>query len=131
MWYRGFFLKDYSKKGSLTNLLVKDRDIELVTTRFEVAIPYSGSQGICCWGVEPYLGMFDRFQVGGNHVDGELLGQPLHFDPGSRRNLLSFLLGLRGTQSFGCFNFFINLEGSFDNYRSTRILGEGGIGYCF
>ncbi|NGX46629.1 MAG: hypothetical protein K940chlam2_01825, partial [Chlamydiae bacterium] len=129
--YAGLFLGDYSEKGSLTNLSVKDREIDLLTTRFELALPYMTSRGICCWSVGPYLGVFGRYQVGGNCVDAELLGQPLHFNQGGPRNLAAFLLGFRGVQSMGCFNLFLNLEGSFDNYSSSRILGEGGIGFSF
>jgi len=69
--------------------------------------------------------------VGGNYVDAELLGQSLRFDPGSPHSLVAFLFGFRGIQSLGCFNLFLNLEGSFDNYSSSRILGEGGIGFTF
>jgi len=129
--YAGLFLGDYTEKGSLTNLSVKDREIDLLTTRFELSVPYTASRGICCWSIEPYLGVSGRYQVGGNRVDAELLGQSLSFDPGSPRNLAAFLLGFRGIQSFGCFNLFLNLEGSFDSCRSSRILGEGGIGFCF
>ena len=129
--YAGLFLGNYSEKGSLTNLSVKNREIDLLTTRFEFALPYSATRGICCWSVEPYVGVFGRYQVGGNRVDGELFGQSLSFDPGSPRNLAAFLFGFRGVQSLGCFNLFLNLEGSFDNYSSSRILGEGGIGFSF
>jgi len=129
--YAGLFLGDYSEKGSLTNLSVKNREIDLLTTRFELALPYSVTRGICCWSIEPYLGLFGRYQVGGNSVDAELLGQSLSFDPGSPRSLAAFLLGFRGIQSFGGFNLFLNLEGNFDNHSSSRILGEGGIGFSF
>jgi len=129
--YAGLFLGDYSETGSVSNLSVKNRDIELLTTRFEVALPYGDSQGRCCWSLEPYFGAFGRYQVGGNRVDSELQGLPLKFNPGSPRNLVAFLVGFRGTQSFGCFNLSLNVEGSFDNFRSSRILGEGGIGFSF
>jgi len=129
--YAGLFLGDYSETGSVSNLSVKNRDIELLTTRFEVALPYGDSQGRCCWSLEPYVGAFGRYQVGGNRVDSELQGQPLKFDPGSPRNLAAFLVGFRGTQSFGCFNLSLNLEGSFDIERSSRILGELSLNYAY
>ena len=62
--YAGLYLKDYEEKGSLTNLSVKNRYINLVTARFEVALP----RKTCCWSAEPYLGMLGRYQVGGNRV---------------------------------------------------------------
>jgi len=129
--YAGLFLGDYTEKGSVSNLSVKNREIDLLTTRFEVALPYGDSQGMCCWSLEPYFGVYERFQVGGYHVNSELQGLSLNFDTGGPRNLVAFLVGFRGTQSFGCFNLSLNVEGSFDNFRSSRILGEGGIGFSF
>ncbi|MFZ0565713.1 MAG: hypothetical protein WAM28_05975, partial [Chlamydiales bacterium] len=85
----------------------------------------------CCWSVEPYIGVYGRYQVGGKQVNATLLDQSLSFDPGSPHNLVAFLFGFRGVQSIGCFELFLNLEGSFDNYSSSRILGEGGIGFSF
>jgi len=129
--YAGLFLGNYSEKGSSTNLSVKNRAIDLLTTRFEVSLPYSASQGTHCWSIEPYLGLLGRYQLGGHHVDAELLGQSLCFNSGSPRNLVAFLVGFRGIQSFDCLNLFLNFEGSFDNDSSSRVLGEGGIGFSF
>ena len=129
--YAGLFLGDYSEKGSSSNLTVKDREIDLITTRLEAAVPYTSAIGSCCWSVEPYVGGFGRFQVGGYRVDGELLGQSLQFDQEGPKNLAAFLLGFRGTQTVGRFYLFANLEASFDSSRSSRILGEGGLTYNF
>jgi len=68
-----------------------------------------------------------RSYVGGNRVNSELQGLPLKFDPGSPRNLVGF----RGIQSFGCFNLSLNVEGSFDNYRSSRVLSELTLNYAY
>ncbi|NGX53624.1 MAG: hypothetical protein K1000chlam4_00338 [Chlamydiae bacterium] len=129
--YAGLFLGDYHEKGSATNLSVKDREIDLLTTRFEVTLPYSNSCGSFCWSIEPYAGAFGRYQVGGYRVHGELLGQSITFDQEGPRNLAALLLGFRGIQSFNCLNLFLNLEASFDTEDSTRVLGEGGIGWNF
>jgi len=129
--YAGLFLGDYNEKGSLTNLTVKNREIDLLTTRLELGKSYCTTYGNCCWSFEPYTGVFGRYQVGGNTVDAELLGQSLHFDPGHPHNLAAFLLGFRGNQSIGCFNLFLNTEASFDSCRSSRLLGEGGIEWTF
>ncbi|MFZ0565660.1 MAG: autotransporter domain-containing protein [Chlamydiales bacterium] len=129
--YAGLFLGNYGEKGSISNLFAKDREVDLITTRFEFSLPWTKSEGDCCWSVEPYAGVYGRYQVGGKHVDAVLLGQSLHFDPGIPHNLAAFLFGFRGVQSIGCFELFLNLEGSFDNYSSSRILGEGGIGLSF
>ncbi len=129
--YAGLFLGDYHERGSSADLSVKNREIDLLTTRFELSFPYSDTCNCFCWSFEPYVGVFGRYQVGGNQVSGELLGQSIKFNQEGPRNLAALLLGFRGSQSFGCFNLFLNLECSFDNYDSSRILGEGGIGWNF
>nr|NGX62022.1 hypothetical protein [Chlamydiota bacterium] len=129
--YAGLFFGDYQEKGSLTNLSVKDREVDLLTTRFEAAIPYCHSCGECCLSIEPYVGVFGRYQLGGNHVDAELLEEKIDFNQGGPRNLAAFLLGFRGVQSLGCMELFLNLEASFDNESSSRILGEGGLAWRF
>ncbi len=129
--YAGFYPGSYSENGSLTNLSVDDRYINLLTTRFEAGLPYSESCGRCCWSIEPYIGVYGRYQLGGYGIDGELLGESLSFNQGGPRNIAAFLSGIRGIQSFGCFNLFLNLEASFDSHSSSRILGEGGFGWNF
>ncbi|NGX54888.1 MAG: hypothetical protein KR126chlam2_00508 [Chlamydiae bacterium] len=129
--YAGLFLGNYDERGSGSNLTVKDREIDLITPRLEAAIPYSSSWGSCCWSVEPYVGGFGRFQVGGYRVDGELLGQSLQFDQEGPKNLAAFLLGFRGTQTIGRCHLFVNLEASFDSASSQRILGEGGLSWSY
>lgn len=129
--YAGHFFGNYTEKGSAANLSVKDRDIQLVTVRGELGLPFSKSSCLGCRRVEPYLGVAGRFQVSGNQVDAELLGQDLSFDAGNAQNLALFLVGFRGTRSFGRANFFLNLEANFDNHNSSRIFGEAGIGLSF
>ena len=129
--YAGLFLGDYSEEGSIANLSVKDRDIHLLTLRGELGLPFSSSSCGWCWSVEPYAGVIGRFQVAGKRVDAELFGQDLSFDPGGPRNLAAFLVGARGTQQLGCLDFFLNIEASFDHYKSSRILAEGGVGFAF
>ncbi|NGX46554.1 MAG: hypothetical protein K940chlam2_01746 [Chlamydiae bacterium] len=129
--YAGLFLGDYNEKGSQTNFSAKDRDIGLITTRLEAAVPYSRECGICCWSLEPYIGGFGRYQVNGNRIKGELLAQPLNFDQGGAKNLAALLIGFRGIQSYGCLNLSLNVEASFDTGCSSRILGEGGLGWNF
>jgi len=122
--YAGLFLGSYKEKGSLTDLSVKEREIDLLTTRFELSVP-------CFSGVEPYVGVSGRYQVGGYRVNAELLGKSLSFNQGGPRNLVALLLGVRAVRSLGCFDIFLNLEASFDNDSSSRILGEGGVGFRF
>ena len=130
--YAALFLKDYEEQGSATNLSITDRKIDLLTTRFEFALPFGDALGsACCWSLEPYVGVFGRYQLEGYRVIGELLDLPLHFDQEGPRNLVAFLVGFRGIQSMGQCNLFLNLEASFDNGESARILGEGGIGWSF
>ncbi len=129
--YAGLFLGNYHEKGSSSNLAVKEREIDLLTSRFEIALPYSAITRYYCWSVEPYFGAFGRYQTGGREVQGILLGQPIDFDQEGPTALGAFLLGFRGIQSFDCFNLFLNLEWSFDNYKSSRVLGEGGVCWSF
>lgn len=129
--YAGFFPGDYHEKGSLANLGVKDRQIDLLTTRFEIANSYCSRCRHRCWSLEPYIGVFGRYQVGGFQINGELLGQQIDFNQEGPRNLAAFLLGFRGGYSIGCLNLFFNLEGSFDTASSARILGEGGVSCNF
>lgn len=129
--YAGYFIGDYNEKGSATNLCVTHREVDLLTTRFELALPYGQSYGKCCWSIESYVGAYGRYQVGGYRINSKLLGQSLEFNQEGPKNLGALLLGLRGTQTFGCFNLFVNLEASFDTANSSRLLGEGGIGWKF
>ncbi len=129
--YAGLFLGDYREKGSTANLSVKHRQIDLLTTRFEVATPFSDSNPCFCWSVEPYLGVFGRYQVKGNRIEGVLLDQSIDFNQEGPRNLAAFLVGFRGTQSFDALNIFLNVEWSFDSASSARILGEGGFFWTY
>lgn len=129
--YAGLFLGDYEEEGSLTNFSVKDREVDLLTTRFEAALPFDQTWTECCRSLEPYVGLLGRYQVGGTHIQGELLGQSLEFSQWGPNNLVAFLLGFRGIQSIGCLDVTLNLEGSFDHERGSRILGEGGLAWRF
>ncbi len=126
--YAGAFFGDYTESGSLTNLSVRSREVDLITTRFEAAVPYSCT---CFWDLEPYMGLLGRYQVGGCEVNGSLLGESLRFDQPGAENLAAFLIGFRSSVSCVCFDLFVNIEASFDTQSSTRFLGEGGIGYAF
>ena len=129
--YAGFFPGSYSESGSIADLSVKDRNINLLTPRFEIAAPFCSQYGDRCWSVEPYVGIFGRYQFSGNRVSAELLGQQLDFDQGGPRNLAALLVGFRGIKSFGCMNLFLDVEASFDNERSSRVLGNGGVSWNF
>ncbi len=129
--YAGFFPGGYQESGSATNFSVKDRQIAMLTTRSEIAIPYSNTCRKCCWSVEPYVGVLGRYQLSGSRVKGELLGESLQFDQPGYYNLVAFFTGFRGVQSFGSLDLTLNLEASFDSYSSTRLLGEGGVSWNF
>ncbi len=129
--YAGFFPGNYSESGSQTNLSVSDRHINLLTTRLEAALPLSDICGKCCWSVEPYIGVYGRYQLSNGSIDGEFLGQDLSFSQPGPRNVAAFLSGIRGIQSFGCVNLSLNLEASFDSHSSARLLGEGGVNWNF
>ena len=117
--YTGLFLGDYAESGSLADLSIHDRNINLLTTRFETTLGTYFRRTT----LEPYIGVFGRYQLNNYQVDSELLGVPLFFDQGGPRNLAAFLVGLRGQSNFP-FNLFYNAEFSVDSAQSTRILGE-------
>ncbi|MBS0622646.1 MAG: hypothetical protein JSR80_06785 [Verrucomicrobia bacterium] len=126
--YAGLFLGNYGEHGSSADFTVRDRNIQLLTARGELSFPLALCCGLC---LEPYVGAFGRFQVSESRLNGELLGTLLSFDPGGPRNLGAVLVGLRGDKKWGRFDLFLNVEGSFDNHKSNRVLGEGGIGHNF
>ncbi len=128
--YAGLFLDHYAETGSSANLAVQDRDIHLLTARTELGAPVSGCNTVCEWALEPYVGAFARFQFG-DDVHAGLLGQTLIFDPGLEDSIGGLLVGFRATQAFGCMNLYLNVESSFDNENSSRILGEGGLSFSF
>ena len=125
------FLGDYHEKGSLTNLKVRDRDIGMLTTRLEAGVPYSKSCGDHCWNAEPYIGVFSRYQTEGKRVKGELLDQSIHFAQKGPEKVTACFVGLRGNKTFRCFDGLANIETSFDNRGSTRLLSEVGISWNF
>ncbi|MCH9627247.1 MAG: hypothetical protein S4CHLAM2_08820 [Chlamydiales bacterium] len=128
--YAGLFLGHYTETDSSANLSVQDRDIHLITARAELGAPVTNCNNVCEWVLEPYIGVFARFQFG-DDVHTALLGQSLAFDPGLEQTLGGLLLGFRATQAVGRFNLFLNVESSFDSENSSRILGEGGISLSF
>ncbi len=129
--YAGLIFDNFSETGSLSNFSTNFRKVDLLTTRLELSTPFTTSENACRLSVEPYLGVAGRYQLGGNHVSGELLEQPLSFAIPSSRNLAIFLGGTRAIYSYNRCNLFFNIEGSHDTSRSTRILGEGGVGFNF
>lgn len=129
--YAGLFLGHYQEEGSSMNLTVKNRHIDLITTRLECALPLSFPCCYACWDFEPYLGTYGRYQVGGRDVDAVLLGESLSFNQTGPRNLAAFLFGIRAIQSVGQLDIFINVEGSYDSHNGSRVLGEAGIGWSF
>jgi len=137
--YAGLFLGDYEENrhpfpftdGATGALKVKDRNVGVVNTRLELAIPWGKTCGCFCWSVRPYLGILGRYQVEGTHVESELLGESLGFEQGGPTNLGSFFFGFRAAQSIGSCSLFLNLEASFDDANSARILGAGGLSFAF
>ena len=129
--YAGLFLNRMSETGSATNLTVQGRDIDLITARGELALPFGSGGGASCLNVQPYVGASGRFQLRGEQIQAELLGQPLSFDAGSPQNLGAVLVGFRGNQAFRGFNFVLNVEASYDGCNSARVMGEGGLGLTF
>lgn len=130
--YAELFLGDYQEDQNVLGALsIKDRDIGLLDTRLELAIPLGKSCRSFCWNIKPYVGVWGRYQVDGCKLQTELLNQSLLFDQGGPRNLVAFLYGLNGVVTICSWNFFLNIEGSFDNGSSNRVLGEAGISVSF
>lgn len=129
--YAGLFLGNWNEHGSGANHNVKDRQIDLLTTRFECTLPWVRKCSRSDWRLEPYLGVLGRYQVGGTQINSLLGGQSLTFTQAGPHNLAAFLIGARGNQSYGCFSLFFNVEGSFDSQKSYRVIGDLGIGKSF
>lgn len=127
--YAGLFLGDYTESGSLANLSVNQRNIQLLTVRGEFGLPIGAGRGVCRW--EPYLGVLGRFQLAGREVEAELLDQPLSFEPNNFSQIAALLLGIRSDHEIGRLTLFVNFEASFETYNSTRVLGEGGLRVSF
>jgi len=123
--YAGFFVRDYQHRETLGTLFVKERSIQLLTLRGELAIT--------CFGYfEPYLGLAGRFQLDGNTVKGRLALDNQSFSDGIDSLIGQGFLGLRGSSwQCGCLDFQANVEGSYDSDRSWRILGELSLNYAY
>lgn len=129
--YAGLWLGDINESGSLTNFATRDRKIGLVTTKLEVGLPFTDGEHGCCWSVEPYAGIFGRFQVQGHHVNGTFFTAPVSFDIGDEKDIGAFTVGCRGVQTFNAFSLFANVEASWDDAKSSRVLAEAGFGFSF
>lgn len=123
--YAGLFLDKYKEKGSLADLKVLSRDLHIITTAAELALPLS----FPCFGynlaMTPYLAIEGRFRLGDRHLHGELLNQSITFTDGSDDTLGALYFGLRGCHTLECGpSLFLNIEGSVDNKKSALIRGE-------
>ncbi|MCH9626876.1 MAG: hypothetical protein S4CHLAM2_05070 [Chlamydiales bacterium] len=125
--YAGFFFGNYAENGSIADLSVNHRRVQLATLRGEVSVPVC----ICFLEMEPYIGVAGRFQVDGQEVETRLLGEKLQFEAGLPKNIALFVAGFRGSKSVRCFELILNVEANFDSEHSCRIFGEGGIGFGF
>ncbi len=121
--YADLFLGTYAETGSLADLTIFHRNVGLITTRLEAAFWHTPCLGF----LEPFIGVFGRFQVTGREVEAELLDIEFSFNQPGPLNLVAGLIGLRGSQTVGCCNTFFNVEASLDNARSARVLGELGL----
>ncbi|MDR3624306.1 MAG: autotransporter domain-containing protein [Chlamydiales bacterium] len=121
--YAELFLGNYAETGSLADLTVFDRNVGLITTRLEIAFWRTQCLGF----LEPFIGIFGRYQVAGRGVKAELLDIEFRFNQAGPLNLVAGLIGLRGSKIIGRWNSFFNIEASFDNAKSTRILAELGV----
>ncbi len=125
--YAGFFFGNYAESGSIADLSVQHRRVQLAILRGEASVPLC----TCFLEMEPYIGVAGRFQADGHEVETYLLGEKLQFDAGLPQNIALFVAGFRGSKSVGCFELILNVEANFDSASSCRIFGEGGIGIGF
>ncbi len=125
--YAGFFAGDYQHRETLGTLYVKERSIQLLTLRGELAAPLPAN----CFYLEPYLGFAGRFQFDGNHIKGRLSLEEHSFSDGIDNSIGYGFLGFRASERCGCWDLQANFEGSYDTDCSWRTLGELTLNYVY
>lgn len=124
--YAGFFSRDYQHREIIGTLHVRDRSIQLVTLRSELALP-----ALFCTPFRPYIGAAGRFQADGNCVKGKLLQEQRHF---SDRIDGAIVYGFLGTRISKCWKRVAmqgNVEASYDSDSSWRVLGKLYLNYRY
>lgn len=124
--YAGFFSHDYEHRETPGTLYVRNRSLQLLTLRGELASSPFSFPRFC---LEPYIGLSGRFQVDGNHIHGRLLLNNESFSQGVDQSLAYGLVGMRVKRECGSTILKANIEGDYDTDRSWRVFG--GVSYAF
>ncbi|MCY6382205.1 autotransporter outer membrane beta-barrel domain-containing protein [Hoeflea prorocentri] len=125
--YAGMFLDGYTESGVTSPLTISDRDVHLLGTRAQIALPYvrHTPDGARIRFVTR-IGVDGSFNLGGDGVTGSVSGLPLSFDANFRDNIVSGFggLGITRTSGDGVFSFTANAEGHYGSGGSTELFGN-------
>lgn len=121
--HAGFYLGNCNIKGLNASFTLKDRNIDILTTRVDVGFPTH----IDCCSLEPFVGIYGRYLLRGNKL--EFAGNGSTFDVGLEESLVAGIIGLRGKQCVCDKEISYSLSTDFDNEKSSRVLGS--LGICF
>lgn len=117
----GLYLGKDKHEGVNATIGFDDRNIDLLTTRLDVAIP----QNLCGFCVEPFVGVYGRYQLRGDEL--ELKGTSTNFDVGFTDSLVAGVIGVRGCHQVCDKELVFSISGDFDNEKSSRVLGSLGL----
>ncbi len=130
--YAGTHLDGYTETGSAGAITVDDRDVQLLTGRFQVAVPVRIPPYADTVRFEPYFGVEGRTRLDNSGVDAVLLGQTISFDPGGEDTIGAVLAGFEltalvddGISVFG------RVEGAVESNNGRTIGGQAGLEITF
>ena len=130
--YAGTHLDGYTETGSAGAISVDDRDVQLLTGRFQVAVPVRIPPYADTVRFEPFFGVEGRTRLDNSDVDAVLLGQTISFDPGGEDTIGAALAGFElsalvddGISIFG------RVEGAVETDSGRTIGGQAGVQITF
>jgi hypothetical protein len=126
--YAGLFVDGFQETGAADNFTLDSQDIHLGIARLGVALPMEHASGsilarlVLTGGVEGYT------QLGGQNLQGALLGQDIVFNPGGNSSVIALyggaeaqLIASGGAIAFAAF------EGLIEDDDANRVSGKVGI----
>lgn len=117
----GLYLGKDKAEGVNGTIGIEDRNIDLLTTRLDVALPKS----LCGYCLEPFVGVYGRYQLRGDKL--ELKGSNTEFEVGFTDSLVAGVVGLRGYHNVCGKELAFSVSGDFDNKSSSRVMGSLGL----
>jgi uncharacterized protein with beta-barrel porin domain len=130
--YAGTHLDGYTETGSTGAMSVDGRDVQLLTGRFQVAVPVRIPAYADTIRFEPYVGVEGRTRLDDSGVDAVLLGQSISFDPGGEDTIGTALAGFELTARIGDgFYVFGRMEGGIESDNGRTVAGQAGLQITF